>query len=279
VNGFEALALSITDNVILQSKAGLAETRAIKIANYSPQEQFYIYGVVNNNYIRMGAGSATRPTYAISVDMAGYTSFVDISLSVKDNLFFDVTGSAVFADNYKTIITHESNKAVAIYGGTTQMPITEGPFTDLSSSYTLLQNGVSLTAPNNTTSNTLFTATIPGGFIPKTGSIRIKSTWAAASSATNDVVRIRLGSSTGPILMEKDLNGFTSLIAETNFLNAGSKTSGRSYSLKLDNSGQSSQFLDTSFDVSANYELIFQVEKANSARAISLSTFVIEVFP
>jgi len=279
VNGLEVLALSINDNVIVQSTQGLTETRALRIINNVPQEQFYVYGMVNNNYIRMDANLATKPTYAISIDMAGYSSFHDLTFTIRDNIIFGVTGAAIFADSYQSILLNENNKCVASYGSSVQAPITSGPFTDLSSVYTLIQNAVSLSSPNNTTRNVLFSATAPGQFIQPTGSIRIKSTWEAASGVTNDYVRIRLGSPTGPVVMEKNLANETKLNCETSFLNANSKTSGRANSLMITGASQEIYTINTTIDVSTNYPIYFEVEKANAARAISLTTFTIEVMP
>jgi hypothetical protein len=279
VTGLEILSLSINDNVLVQSKQGLTETRAIRIANFSPREQFYIFAGISNNYIRMDANLATRPTYAISVDLAGSSEDADITLCVRDNIFFGVTGAAIFADDYRTVIPQENNKAVAQYGSAVQAPVTAGPYTDLSSSYTLIQNGIPLFAPLDTIKNTIFTVTVNGKFIPASGSIRIKTSWQSSNNSANDYIRIRLGSSSGPILMEKNVANRTSVACETSFFNANSKTSGRSISTIIDNSGASTYAATTSVDVSGNYNLIFEVEKANASTSIALDTFVVEVLP
>jgi hypothetical protein len=279
VTGLEVLAMSINDNVIVQSKQGLSETRAIRIANYVPTEAFYIYGVINNNYVRMDANGATRPTYAVSVDTSTASQDVDITLSIRDNIALGVTGAMIFADDYRVVISEENNKSVSQYGSATQAAVTDGPYANVSSVFTLSQSGVAIGAPNNTSKNSAFTAKVQGRVITSTGSIRIRSAWSSNNNSASDFIRIRVGSTTGPVIMEKNVANCTRIIADTTFCNANSKTSGFGFSTIVADNGTTSTSASSSVNVSGTYDVYFEVEKANASTDIKLDAFVIEMCP
>ncbi len=108
--GQETFGLVVDTNRFLQSIPGLTETRAVKIRSSNNTKPIYAQMAFERNYVDLGStAGVTKPTYAISLDIAGNTSVVEINVSVRRNIFWGVTTAAVYSDVNAPVLEVQGN--------------------------------------------------------------------------------------------------------------------------------------------------------------------------
>lgn len=142
---------------------------------------------------------------------------------------------------------------------------------------TLGQSSAAVTAPANTSENTLATITIPAGALGLNGSIRINSGWSFTNNANSKTMRIRFSGAAGTAYMSAA--GFTtqvSMQADTFFGNRNSASS------QVGGTGRISTGAGTFFttalttsavDTTVDTTVVLSAEKASAGDTVTLEWY------
>lgn len=157
-------------------------------------------------------------------------------------------------------LNSETAQAIVVAGGGTRM---------------LDGNAVQVTAPSDTSQNTLFSTTVPGGAMGDRGIVCVKF-WATTTGSSNKVFRVKYGGATiGTCTLT------TSVLVQTEFyfqnrgdpsVQVGQTNSAQSYREQA-----SGSFLTTAVNSDVDQELSLTVQKTTGTDDVILESWSVEV--
>lgn len=146
--GSKVLNLVVQNNWFLQSQSGLSETRVLKVSSDDNTKAVTVFGQFTGNSCEMNGGSATKPSYAISFNLAGNTGGVSVFMTIDNNRLWGMTTAGIYNDTSFVTLNVNNNDARNDIAGTV-LPVMDGS----NASSTFSVNGgvvgkLFITAPN-----------------------------------------------------------------------------------------------------------------------------------
>lgn len=273
----EIYSANICNNVLLQSTAGLTQTRAINVGSLDNSKPIRVQLNVNGNQINMASGSATKPDYAIDFNTSTNASIVEILAKIQDNWFLSVNNSGIYVDSAKPIVIENGNVSRdAFYG--TLLPNVTTSYSKLSNVYTLYQKGIGSSAPANTSENTLFTFTVPANTLGKNGMLRVTTEWTCTNNANIKTVRMRFGAG-GVVAMERVLTSASLAVVQSKLSNRNGAASQVTYSTANLDSSTSSEFRTSTADTAIDQTFVITGQKVTAGDTLTVETILVEIIP
>lgn len=200
--GSQVIPIVVNENTFLQSQTGLAETRVVKVTSDDNTKPVRLRLKFTKNKCSMIGGTATKPSYAISFDLAGNASIVDVLAEIENNWFYGVTTAGIYSDTTWPIITENGNETLDDLVGTgSALPNFAGSGTRLGSARVLDQSAVAVSCAADVTEDILATITVPAKLLGKNGQLRITTQWSYNNNANTKYLRVRFGGIGGTVYM------------------------------------------------------------------------------
>lgn len=140
-------------------------------------------------------------------------------------------------------------------------------------------SAVAATHTGDTLEAVLATVALPAGAVGANGILRVTSTWSYTNSANTKTPRIRLGGTTGSVVLGPGVTTTASLVVQRLIQNRNAQNSQVALGSANANSFASSTGapLTTSVDLSAAQDLVFSGQLANAGETITLEAYLVEV--
>ena len=275
----EVVGLDIERNTFIQSTTGLSETRALRVLSQNNANPIRFSGNFRNNFCFMDSSGATKPTYAVSFDMASNTSVVEVDAAVENNWFIGVTGAGIYADSHKAKVRESGNRTITTLFGT-PLPNIVGGGSKLTESRVLYQSAVAVGAPASTAESALVTVQVPAYLMGRNGRLRITALWASTNNANTKLIRVRLNDLAGTVIGQIDNGGSDYATVTTTLANRNSLTSQYGDSFAIRTAGATPNWRTTPAANTANdLPLLFTVQKSVAGDSVVLESLLVEVLP
>lgn len=277
----ESLHLVIDGNQFAQSGAALAETRVFKMSNSDNSKAVRLFGKFCRNTCYMNAGTATKPSYAMSFALTGNTSVVLINLSVEDNWFWGVTTAGIHSDTAFPTLVERGNDTRDDWLGTL-LPNLAGSAPALSSPYVLSKSGAAVSCAADITEDTLATIAVPAKVLGANGAIRITTSWSYTNSGNNKIFRIRYSGASGTAMLLGQATVQLGLFHTQTILNRNATNSQVAYGMGITDTGivaTGSGKITMAIDTTAATSLVITGQKASAGETLTLESYLVEVMP
>jgi hypothetical protein len=277
-----ASSVLIDGNVFTQSKPVIAQARMLKVVSAVNTNALRLYGKITNNTAAMATGSAVKPPYAISFELASNISSVDVQCAIEKNWFKSVTTSGVYSDSLKPVIIESDNSTIDDF--TTPpgayLPNFSGTGNNLTQSYVLQQAGTGTSVSSGTSETVLATIRVPARAIGANGTLRVSADWTGTNNANNKWLRVRLGGIGGAELQQGDLANAAqaSSVCKIQNRNSASSQIGTATTSKSNNT--INYWLATgSINTANDQDLVITGQPTVGGDVITLESFLVEVLP
>lgn len=209
------------------------------------------------------------------------------------------TGSVVLATSPTLVTPALGTPTALVLSAATGLPLTTGvtgvlPIANggtsgataqaataaLATWYVLAQSSVAVTAPADTTEDTLATITIPAGAMGPNGRLRITTVWTITNSVNNKTLRIRLSGIGGTQFMNSIQTLVTTVRDQHEIQNRNSASSQLGWNAASSGGfGTSSNAVVTgAIDTSVQTTLVITGQKATSGEVLTLESYIVELF-
>lgn len=143
----------------------------------------------------------------------------------------------------------------------------------------LCKSAVAVSAPNDTSEDTLATCTVPANAMGANGSIRVNSSWSFTNSGNNKTLRFRYsgisGTSHGVVMTTQ---GTANMQLKISNRNATASQHGEFVGLNGSSTFSEAQTTPTA-DTTASTSLVFTCQKATGSETCTLESFLVELMP
>ena len=282
----EVLGLNMQNNFFVQSTTTWGETRVLRIISSNNSAPVRFSGTFANNLCYMNSSGSTPPTYAISLDLMGNTSIVDVHLVAHGNKFIGVSGAAILNDSAQTnnsrcLLIERDNDCRADLFSAVHLPIVAGAGASYGSFLVMCNDNQQHQAPSGTSETTVKTVNIPAYFLGTNGRLRITAYWAGSSNANDKFCRIRVGDLSGTIISEVNMNGSGYSTVNVALVSQNSLTAKYSDSYSVNTAGiaQAGWRQAFSFSSANMVPLLVTSLTTNSADYLTLVSLLVEALP
>jgi hypothetical protein len=279
----EVLTLNVCNNSFLQSTAGLTQTRAVNVGSFNNANPIRIQMNFTGNLCQMFGGTATKPDYAISFDVATNTSgFVFVDATINENWFIGVNNSGIYVDDEKPIIRQSGNVSRTAYNDTFVPNITT-QFSSFGAVNSLYSLNTSQTAPADTAENILASFYLPANVLGKNGSMRVTTEWSCTNNANAKTTRVRFTDVSGVVIQQANLasgvaGNVTSKLTNRNATNSQLLSWTGVVSTGLGSAAGVSSFQQTATaDTTADQLFVVTAQKATAGDSMVLESVSVEV--
>lgn len=277
----EVKALSIKNNILLQSTGGLTKPVGISVLNINNSNSIRFSAEIQNNAIYMqGFSGSSASDYAISVITTGNTAVVNGLIDINNNWIANADISGVYSDSSKIIVrAYDNICSNGLFGDT--LPEFSGAGIRYTHHSVIYQNNTEIATTNTTSQETLLTFVLPTHILGLNGTLRITTVWSYDVSANAKTVRIRAFDAAGVVVAQHNLASFSSGVArvESNVSSRNSYASQVNTSVAASNTTDIYQSTATLNLSTISQPILITTQKATGSEVVKLQSVIVEILP
>lgn len=170
---------------------------------------------------------------------------------------------------------------LAVTDGGTGASTARAAAANLGVPYVLCQSAVAVSAPADTSEDTLYTCTVPANAIGPNGSLRVSLTWTRAGAGGNNTMRARFSGGAGTVFMGRVLggtyNGFNqvALLSNRNATNSQISSQDNNSDSYVSSTGVTNA--TSAVDTTASTTVVITCQKASAGDTCTLLRVLIEL--